>query len=96
MAEEELQPWVQRVNRETLPSGGGLKTPEQGAASSIWCALSERQNGMGGVYCEDCDIAGVVPDDSPVGNSVRAYAIDPEKAAGLWRFSEGVTGLRWP
>ncbi len=30
---------------------------EQGAATSVWCATNPRLDGLGGVYCEDCDIA---------------------------------------
>src|SRR5690606_24104443 len=31
-----------------------FKTPEQGAATSVWCATSLQLQGKGGVYCEDC------------------------------------------
>jgi hypothetical protein len=34
-----------------------LKNIEQGAATTIWCAVSPQLNNKGGVYCEDCDIA---------------------------------------
>ncbi len=34
-----------------------FKTVPQGAATSVWCATSGQLDGMGGVYCEDCDIA---------------------------------------
>ncbi|MEU9192132.1 SDR family NAD(P)-dependent oxidoreductase [Streptomyces hundungensis] len=34
-----------------------FKTPEQGAATQVWAATSPRLTGLGGVYCEDCDIA---------------------------------------
>ena len=34
-----------------------FKTAEQGAATSVWCATSPQLDGMGGVYCEDVDIA---------------------------------------
>ncbi|MFE9401503.1 SDR family NAD(P)-dependent oxidoreductase [Streptomyces sp. NPDC006530] len=37
-----------------------FKTPEQGAATQVWAATSPRLAGLGGVYCEDCDIAGHV------------------------------------
>ena len=29
------------------------KSIEQGAATSVWCALSPKLDGKGGVYCED-------------------------------------------
>lgn len=40
-----------------------LKTAEQGAATSVWCATSPQLAGMGGVYCENCDIAPLVPEE---------------------------------
>jgi NAD(P)-dependent dehydrogenase (short-subunit alcohol dehydrogenase family) len=88
MTDEELQVWSQKVN--------DFKTPQQGAATSVWCALSDQLNGKGGVYCEDGDIAQVVPDDSKSLTGVRAYAVDPVKATALWQFSETATGTRWP
>jgi NAD(P)-dependent dehydrogenase (short-subunit alcohol dehydrogenase family) len=96
MSSEELQAWIQRVNQDRAPQNGIFKTPQQGAATSIWCALSDQLNDTGGVYCEDCNIAELVSDDSPAGHGVRSYAIDPDKAAALWQFSETATGTRWP
>ena len=87
MTNEELQSWKQQVQH--------FKTPQQGAATSIWCALSDDLNGMGGVYCEDCNIAAIVPDDSKAVNGVRPYAIDPDQANALWQFSEMVTGIQY-
>jgi NAD(P)-dependent dehydrogenase (short-subunit alcohol dehydrogenase family) len=88
MSAQELKDWEKLVNH--------FKTLEQGAATAVWCALSDRLNGLGGVYCEDCDIAALLPDDSPAGYGVRSFAVDPDRAAALWRFSEAVTGIRWP
>ena len=42
-----------------------LKTPEQGAATSVWCATSPQLEGKGGVYCMDADIAEVISDFTP-------------------------------
>jgi NAD(P)-dependent dehydrogenase (short-subunit alcohol dehydrogenase family) len=72
-----------------------LKTVEQGAATSVWCATSPQLDGMGGVYCENCDIAPPVPGQGSAssgtgspGFGVMAHAIDPEAAAHLWSLSE--------
>ena len=49
---------------------------------------------MGGVYCEDCDIAEV--DDGEMaagGGGVRPYAVDPEDAQRLWTVSAELTGV---
>jgi NAD(P)-dependent dehydrogenase (short-subunit alcohol dehydrogenase family) len=68
-----------------------LKTPEQGAATQVWAATSPQLTGMGGAYCEDCDIAEPAVTDAPVG--VRDYAIDPDQAARLWTLSAELTGV---
>ncbi|MEU1392334.1 MULTISPECIES: SDR family NAD(P)-dependent oxidoreductase [unclassified Nonomuraea] len=68
----------------------GFKSPEQGAATQVWAATSPQLDGMGGVYCEDCDIAGRA-DGS--GGGVHPYATDPEQAARLWRLSAELTGV---
>ncbi|MGH8879453.1 MAG: SDR family NAD(P)-dependent oxidoreductase [Stackebrandtia sp.] len=67
-----------------------FKTPEQGAATQVWAAASPRLAGMGGVYCEDCDIAELVDGSGP---GVRDYAVDPEQAARLWSLSAELTGV---
>jgi len=70
-----------------------FKTPEQGAATQVWAATTPQLQGMGGVYCEDCDIAEVVPADDTTAGGVRQYAIDPEQASRLWTLSAELTGI---
>jgi NAD(P)-dependent dehydrogenase (short-subunit alcohol dehydrogenase family) len=71
----------------------GFKTPEQGAATQVWAATSPQLDGMGGVYCEDCDIAELVPADDTTVGGVRQYAIDPEQASRLWTLSAELTAI---
>lgn len=73
----------------------GFKTPDQGAATSVWAATSSRLDGMGGVYCEDCDIAQPTDPQSPMARfaGVDAHAIDPDSAARLWELSAKLTGV---
>jgi NAD(P)-dependent dehydrogenase (short-subunit alcohol dehydrogenase family) len=71
-----------------------FKNVPQGAATTIWCATSSQLDGMGGVYCEDCDIAAVSPGDLTSPTGVAPYACDPELAERLWALSEGATGVR--
>lgn len=66
------------------------KTSGQGAATTVWCATSPLLHGIGGVYCENCDIASVET-ESPFG--VRPYAVDPERAERLWRMGAIITDL---
>ncbi|MFF1838786.1 SDR family NAD(P)-dependent oxidoreductase [Streptomyces sp. NPDC058231] len=69
-----------------------FKTAEQGAATQVWAATSPQLEDMGGVYCEDCDVAEpATSDDVLVG--VRDYATDPQQAARLWALSAELTGL---
>lgn len=78
-----------------------LKTIPQGAATAVWCATNPRLNGMGGVYCENCDIAPLMKEiivNTSMGDSTRLtgvmpYAIDPESSEKLWDLSEKLIGL---
>jgi NAD(P)-dependent dehydrogenase (short-subunit alcohol dehydrogenase family) len=72
---------------------GQFKTPEQGAATSVWCATSPQLDGMGGVYCADCDVADIVESIQPGGGGVMAHAVDPDAAARLWEVSAQLTGV---
>lgn len=74
--------------------GGIFKTIEQGAATTVWCALSPQLNGYGGVYCEDVDIAVVSEATDPADPGVNPWAIDPDIAERLWEMSERLTGAR--
>jgi len=77
-----------------------LKTIQQGAATSVWCATSKSLTNIGGVYCEDCDIAIIDEgninhkfDDPATLVGVKPYAIDGENAERLWALSEEMTGV---
>jgi NAD(P)-dependent dehydrogenase (short-subunit alcohol dehydrogenase family) len=72
-----------------------FKSPEQGAATQAWAATSPQLDGMGSVYCEDCDIAVVADPDTEEGQSqgVNPHAVDPEQAARLWEVSAELTGV---
>jgi len=60
--------------------------------NSRW--MSPQLNGMGGVYCQDCDIAPALPtDDSTELRGVRPRATDPIAAGRLWQLSEQLTGV---
>ena len=70
-----------------------FKTPQQGAATQVWAATSPQLEGMGGVYCEDCDIAEPAPSDITSSVGVRDHATDSEQAARLWALSAELTGV---
>ncbi|HIC7211778.1 SDR family NAD(P)-dependent oxidoreductase [Burkholderia stabilis] len=82
------QGWVDEHGVAIDPT---FKTPEQGAATQVWAATSPRLAGIGGIYCEDCDVAVVTHGNEEAG--VRPHAIDPEDAARLWAWSAEMTGV---
>ncbi|MGA9608850.1 MAG: SDR family NAD(P)-dependent oxidoreductase [Rouxiella badensis] len=70
----------------------GFKTPEQGAATAVWCATIPQLEGRGGVYCEDCDIATLMIEKDAL-HGVMPWAVDAESAHKLWKLSEQLTGV---
>jgi NAD(P)-dependent dehydrogenase (short-subunit alcohol dehydrogenase family) len=100
-----LTPLQRHLPREEMVAAGWIaedgtpdprfKTPEQGAATSTWAATSPRLVAMGGVYCEDCDIAEPTVPGSPTAriSGVDAHAVDPDVAARLWTVSVDLTGV---
>lgn len=71
-----------------------LKSVPQGAATTIWCATSPVLNDIGGVYCEDSDIAPLALESSMSGG-VQPYSLDETNAKRLWRLSEEMTGIKF-
>jgi NAD(P)-dependent dehydrogenase (short-subunit alcohol dehydrogenase family) len=69
-----------------------LKTIPQGAATTVWCATSPLLNHIGGVYCEDADVAVIAADDE-MSPGVKRYSLEEEKAVQLWQWAEEMTGL---
>jgi hypothetical protein len=70
-----------------------FKTPEQGAATQVWAATSPQLADLGGLYLEDCDVAGIRTSDEMTAKGVYPYAVDPEEAARLWPLSAELTGV---
>ncbi len=80
-----------------------LKTVEQGAATSVWCATSKHLNDIGGVYCENADVAEL--DEGDIEHNyndpsslrgVKPYSVNAENAEKLWALSEAMTGISFP
>lgn len=77
-----------------------LKTVPQGAATTVWCATSPMLDGIGGVYCENADVA-----ELDMGNiekrydqpsslrGVQLYSVDGNNAKRLWKLTEEMIGL---
>jgi NAD(P)-dependent dehydrogenase (short-subunit alcohol dehydrogenase family) len=62
-----------------------MKSPEQGAQTSIWLASSPDVEGVSGRYYASCR------EKRPA-----SWARDPHTARRLWEISEELTGLRYP
>jgi NAD(P)-dependent dehydrogenase (short-subunit alcohol dehydrogenase family) len=84
---------IDAAGRPVIDPENNLKTREQGAATTVWCATSPDLAGMGGVYCENCDIAIAVSLESKEKLGVKPWATDPELAERLWRLSSRLTGI---
>lgn len=72
---------------------GRFKTPEQGAATQVWAATSPQLADLGGLFLEDCDVAGIRESDEMTAKGVYPYAVDPDEAARLWAYSVELTGV---
>jgi NAD(P)-dependent dehydrogenase (short-subunit alcohol dehydrogenase family) len=80
----------------------GYKTLEEGASTTVWCATSPKLANIGGVYCEDTEVArldtewkGYRPEKFVMTKGVTPEAVDAENAQKLWALSERLTGIRF-
>ena len=80
------------VKAEAAQEGLAMKTPEQGAATSVLVATSPALAGVGGRYFEDCREAEVVAEVVDGLHGVREHALDPVAAARLWDVSLDLLG----
>ncbi|HCZ37687.1 MAG TPA: oxidoreductase [Cytophagales bacterium] len=75
------------ANGNLLPEvAASLKTIPQGAATTVWCATTPKLNAIGGVYCEDCEIAELASDTN-MSAGVKSYSLDEANAKRLWTLS---------
>ncbi|KAJ4336375.1 hypothetical protein N0V95_008639 [Ascochyta clinopodiicola] len=76
-----------------------FKSAEQGAATTVWGAVAKELEGRGGMYLEDCAVAGQAP--APTGDPVvdmgapgyAAWAFDEAKEGALWKTSCEMVGV---
>ncbi|KAJ5309281.1 hypothetical protein PENANT_c042G02854 [Penicillium antarcticum] len=60
------------------------KSPEQGAATSVWGAVGRELEGTGGKYLDDCQIATPADPSQRHGPGYAEWAYSPEMEAKLW------------
>jgi NAD(P)-dependent dehydrogenase (short-subunit alcohol dehydrogenase family) len=63
------------------------KSPAQGAATTMTAAFGKEWEGKGGVYLEDCQEAGPMPEGGTMAVGVSPWAFDPEGEKRLWTLS---------
>jgi NAD(P)-dependent dehydrogenase (short-subunit alcohol dehydrogenase family) len=77
------------IGGELRTRAGTVKTPRQGAATSVLLAVSPLLKGVGGRYFEDCNEAPVLHErGDDLLHGVAAYALDPANAERLWEVTE--------
>ena len=69
----------------------GFKTPAQGASTSVWAAVGDELEGVGGLYLENLAQAETYVPGNRFG--VAPHALDPDAAERLWALSEETTGV---
>ena len=69
-----------------------MKTPEQGAATTIYAATSSDLDGRSGLYLEDCHVSTMIAESTEEPEGHRPDALDPEQAERLWSWSEREVG----
>ena len=83
--------WMDENGSPSEMAKNFFKTTSQGASTTLWCATSSSLNGIGGVFCEDCDIAkrkNEVDDSLQRYFGVADWAVDTEEASKLWDVTE--------
>ncbi|KAH6977596.1 short-chain dehydrogenase [Ilyonectria sp. MPI-CAGE-AT-0026] len=71
-----------------------FKTPQQGAATSVWGAVAKALEGKGGSYLEDCQISKEWdPTSGEWAPGYASFAYDEKKEAELWAKSVELVGL---
>ena len=82
---ETMKEWKARPNVENI-----LKSPEQGAATTVLAAVGKMYENKGRLYLEDCDTAAATETGD---EGYMDYAFDNEKEARLWKDSLKMVGL---
>ena len=89
MTQQDVEDLMSRADS----SGGrpNFKSVEQGAATTTWAASSPELKDLGGVYCEDCNVASEKTDEGST-SGISSHALDAEAARRLWALSENWVG----
>jgi len=72
-----------------------MKSPAQGAATSVWAAVENGWEGKGGKFLEDCQVSEPVAKDAWLGGPGYAeWAYNEENENKLWQASCELVGVK--
>lgn len=82
--------WIESGGRLVAPPG--WKSVEQGAATTVWAAVTPELERRGGLYLDNCAVGRPWTDegDPPMGYYLPRV-LDPERADRLWDLSAELT-----
>ncbi|CAL8469736.1 g9278 [Coccomyxa elongata] len=70
-----------------------MKSPEQGAATTVWAATAKQWEGTGGKFLEDCSVSKPFnPETDSMLNGYAPHAYLRESAQELWELSNKLVG----
>ena len=70
-----------------------MKTPDQGASTTVYAAVSPEWEGRGGTYLQDCEEAPAKAEGYSFISGYAEWALDEEKEKKLWEDSLKMVGL---
>ena len=89
--EEQIQlGWLDEDGNPSEIAQAMFKSTTQGCTTTLWAATSPMLDGLGGLYCEDCDVAPLANDELPPYLGVAAHAVDEADAERLWSVTEAM------
>ncbi len=81
--------WLNENGEPSELAAKMFKSPTQGASTTLWAATSPQLDNIGGVYCENCDVAGLASEGENARYiGVNNWAVDSEEANRLWDETE--------
>ena len=81
--------WMDKDGQPTERVAKMFKSATQGASTTLWAATSPQLDGIGGVYCENCEVAAPTDDgENARFIGVNDWAVDSDEASRLWDETE--------
>ena len=71
-----------------------MKTAQQGAATTVWAAVSKEWEGEGGKYPDNVGVSKLKDESTVIGSGYVPYAYDADAAKRLWTESLRMVGMQ--